>query len=83
LRILCLRGHRTTAIKVCLIIGFFGCFWEGATSKLGYFDYYYTNFFNVPFWLFACYLHAGFLMLEMHVAVRFLQEKETIRSNAL
>jgi hypothetical protein len=64
-RIIFLSEHRATAIKACLIMGFVGCFWEGATSKLGYFDYYYTNIFNVPLWLFACYLHAGFLMLEL------------------
>ena len=66
-RIIFISEHRATAIKACLIMGFVGCFWEGAASKLGYFDYYYTNIFNVPLWLFACYLHAGFLMLELQV----------------
>ena len=65
-RILITHEHRHTAIKACLVMGFLGCFWEGATSRLGYFDYYYTNIFNVPLWLFACYLHAGFLMLDLH-----------------
>lgn len=64
-RILFTREHRTTAIKAGLVLGVLGCFWEGATSKLGYFDYHYTNIFNVPLWLFAAYLHAGFLMLEL------------------
>lgn len=65
-RIIFESERRATAIKACLVMGFLGCFWEGATSKLGYFDYYYTNIFNVPLWLFACYLHAGFLMLDLH-----------------
>ncbi|HNY51513.1 MAG TPA: DUF2878 family protein [Smithella sp.] len=64
-RILFTHENRNTAIKACLIMGFLGCFWEGATSKLGYFDYHYTNIFNIPLWLFACYLHAGFLMLDL------------------
>ncbi|MEW6078220.1 MAG: hypothetical protein AB1724_10435 [Thermodesulfobacteriota bacterium] len=64
-RILFEREHRATAIKAGLLMGFLGCFWEGATSKLGYFDYHYTDIFNVPLWLFAAYLHAGFLMLEL------------------
>lgn len=64
-RIIFISENRAMAIKACLIMGLLGCFWEGATSKLGYFDYYYTNIFNVPLWLFACYLHAGFLMLEL------------------
>ena len=65
IRICFLSGHRTTAVKACLVMGIVGCLWEGATSKLGYFDYAYTNLFNVPLWLFACYLHAGFLMLDL------------------
>lgn len=64
-RILFLREHQAAAVKACLIMGFVGCFWEGALSKLGYFDYYYTDIFNIPLWLFACYLHAGFLMLDL------------------
>lgn len=72
-RILFLSEHRSTAIKACLIMGFVGCFWEGATSKLGYFDYYYTNIFNVPLWLFACYLHAGFLMLDLQSFIASLK----------
>lgn len=64
-RILFTHKNRNTAIKACLVMGFLGCFWEGATSKFGYFNYYYTNIFNVPLWLFASYLHAGFLMLEL------------------
>jgi hypothetical protein len=64
-RIIFENEHRATAVKACIIMGFLGCFWEGATSKLGYFDYRYTNIFNVPLWLFACYLHAGFLMLDL------------------
>jgi hypothetical protein len=65
-RILLVREHRATAIKACLMLGIIGPAWEGATSQLGYFNYHYVNIFNVPLWLFALYLHAGFLMLELH-----------------
>lgn len=72
-RILFTHENRNTAIKACLVMGFLGCFWEGTLSKLGYFDYYYTNIFNVPLWLFACYLHAGFLMLDLQVFRKYFK----------
>jgi len=67
------RENRGTAILAGLVMGLFGCFWEGATSLLGYFDYRYRDIFHVPLWLFACYLHAGFLMLDLQGLREFVK----------
>jgi len=80
IRIPFVRAHRATAIQAGLLMGLFGCFWEGATSQLGYFAYRYTDIFNVPLWLFACYLHAGFLMLDLQGLREFVKKGGTLAS---
>lgn len=70
IRLVFLKRYRNKILLLSIIIPLISAPLEGLFSYLGLFKYHLQQFFYVPWWLFAAYLHASFFIFSAACLIR-------------